>query len=1273
MNEAGLAKVSDVVLKFKKFYIQRKNAGYIADSDVDARIANIENSSINDVWTVIKNQPLKVIREKGFLNVIKKSDDQLYFQLPHKITQELNVEDIAEIKRIIDGKLKLYFSKIDTLVVDSTAMIPIKEKSEPEPAANVLVKQLEKKTITPLEKLGKRILKEFEKKKFIGDIIINEAEFEILIDYFRTKCNGIINSYTNTINDPIFATALVQIGIKYYDGNFWGHVAEVLGTNKINPVHQGFIGEAFVKTLAHYNKLLLDKSERVNNILMHGFVSDYYANEMFDFLFKYYNIDLERDLQRNNSEMMQNLIEVTQRNDNTGRTYLLVKQTANAISANIRSGKIRLRRLLRLIDKCFWEQITPANPVSRLSILFNNWQENSNEFKLQYNKYHSGTTYGGGKKSYSSPYLKCDLLNIRFVLVLPTQLIKFEFDKNVKWNIISNTQCSTISTSLYQAVTGYKTETEELNIKSEDIFNDFTIELCCNDNRIRLFKIKADCIRFFDKDGDYINSDNSLPRGEVYAFTKKNETPRSEALIENELIGSLVRSSFEFEYGDIIRLPDGKPISIGKKIEEGLLHRKVLNGAYAVNEGTAIPIYYSSPTVLLKIQAKRANGTVIEINGTRHRLFDKETTVVELEDRSGETGYILNLGDYGCVQDGIYTVYIDVPNDRTNRLWQFALINGINYEYEDAPYIFKSKGTIRFNEGLDIRSQGNIDEKNSDANSFNFFIQPDIDHLQFLYYSGVSVIELYFEIPALKWKFGSGQWNVEKPSDIWHSNFPTLISIKYSDDKIRISMDEQIDDDNNSEDYSVTYLKSKAKGFFECDTTRFKSWFGREKVARSIFIDLLKNRTEFIKVITRSVVVTQILKGDFKSERLIGEFDIIGFSSYYADVVLLETNEIVADKVPLNDGIFEIKCKLSSGMYKVTIFEDEEDDTGFGVSNFLPVGEYNHNLINPYDLQGKSISLKYIKKGIESLFQIQLSCQYVVCGLTRIDANDNQNYFGKLLIKTSHGSSPIAYDINVNFFDLNKLQYVYLTYYDGYDFVEFLYDTNRKIIVKEEEKGLSRAIRYRRYDSIFPEDYLYVVEFTDEIPSSVQIQTPETIQHLDNQIVWKQKDNKDDDIAIEKMGLSVRTYNCLHRAGIRTAKSIQKCGTQALTKVRNLGRRGLNEVIYKMRDLGFVIEDINTIEKTITKLETTEQSTNTINKQNDHINQNANKQLKHPNITLSEIGLSIAVLNCLKKANVLTIKDILDNGKQGLYKIKGFNSNMYKEIVDKLNSKGVSI
>ena len=69
-----------------------------------------------------------------------------------------------------------------------------------------------KKVITPTEKLIKRINREFDKKKLIGDILIDDEEYLLLMGYFREKYRYLINSYTHIIIDPIFAIALVKKG-----------------------------------------------------------------------------------------------------------------------------------------------------------------------------------------------------------------------------------------------------------------------------------------------------------------------------------------------------------------------------------------------------------------------------------------------------------------------------------------------------------------------------------------------------------------------------------------------------------------------------------------------------------------------------------------------------------------------------------------------------------------------------------------------------------------------------------------------------------------------------------------------------------------------------------------------------------------------------------------------------------------------------------------------------------------------------------------------------
>ena len=55
---------------------------------------------------------------------------------------------------------------------------------------------------------------------------------------------------------------------------------------------------------------------------------------------------------------------------------------------------------------------------------------------------------------------------------------------------------------------------------------------------------------------------------------------------------------------------------------------------------------------------------------------------------------------------------------------------------------------------------------------------------------------------------------------------------------------------------------------------------------------------------------------------------------------------------------------------------------------------------------------------------------------------------------------------------------------------------------------------------------------------------------------------------IEDMDLSVRSYNCLKRAGIHTVEDLTKKTEDDMLKVRNLGRKSLDEVIHKLQSLG---------------------------------------------------------------------------------------------------------
>mgnify|MGYP003074575041 FL=1 len=76
--------------------------------------------------------------------------------------------------------------------------------------------------------------------------------------------------------------------------------------------------------------------------------------------------------------------------------------------------------------------------------------------------------------------------------------------------------------------------------------------------------------------------------------------------------------------------------------------------------------------------------------------------------------------------------------------------------------------------------------------------------------------------------------------------------------------------------------------------------------------------------------------------------------------------------------------------------------------------------------------------------------------------------------------------------------------------------------------------------------------------------------------VMVEKDDKGKEkvleMTIEELDLSVRSFNCLKRAGINTVEDLIGKSEEDMMKVRNLGRKSLEEVMYKLNSLGFSLQ-----------------------------------------------------------------------------------------------------
>ena len=90
---------------------------------------------------------------------------------------------------------------------------------------------------------------------------------------------------------------------------------------------------------------------------------------------------------------------------------------------------------------------------------------------------------------------------------------------------------------------------------------------------------------------------------------------------------------------------------------------------------------------------------------------------------------------------------------------------------------------------------------------------------------------------------------------------------------------------------------------------------------------------------------------------------------------------------------------------------------------------------------------------------------------------------------------------------------------------------------------------------------------------SLFVNLSDTIKDMD--ILVKTDDDKQQQILsmkIEDMDFSVRSYNCLKRANIHTVEDLCRKTEDEMLKVRNLGKKSLDEVMQKLEAYGLSLE-----------------------------------------------------------------------------------------------------
>jgi DNA-directed RNA polymerase subunit alpha len=188
---------------------------------------------------------------------------------------------------------------------------------------------------------------------------------------------------------------------------------------------------------------------------------------------------------------------------------------------------------------------------------------------------------------------------------------------------------------------------------------------------------------------------------------------------------------------------------------------------------------------------------------------------------------------------------------------------------------------------------------------------------------------------------------------------------------------------------------------------------------------------------------------------------------------------------------------------------------------------------------------------------------------------------------------------------INQDHYIATVSEGGRFFVELTIDKGRGYVSADKNKAYSTSIGMLPIDAIYTPisrvnytiENTRVGQITDYDKLTLEIWTNGTItpdeaislsakiliehfklflslaDHADKVeiMVEKEEDNKDKvlEMTIEELDLSVRSYNCLKRAGINSVQELVLKSEEDMMKVRNLGKKSLEEVQQKLTALGF--------------------------------------------------------------------------------------------------------
>lgn len=835
------------------------------------------------------------------------------------------------------------------------------------------------KVLTDSEKFFKKIEKEFDKKTLIGDIYIDDNE-EVLLNRFMTeKLKYILMSGKNSNrHNKVFAYGLVRYAMKYYQRkSFWPFFAEEYGVS-IPANYQGIINAAFESIMKDNKKLYFDvggKSNYVQNICMHAFICNNCADQLFDYIFEFWRIDLSRSLENISdgagNDLFEILIDEIASNENTSVQDIML-HTTMALKLNAKGCKNRIRRILKMIDYSFFDNADYSSSTNRISQLFEAWKNSSSsKYSIEWKKTAKGKSRGRGEKLLSSPTIIYNAALNSFELKLPKEILRYcDETEYPDWTITIGDKIRKVTPTLLAGKASLYSDECSMKLTNDDLFSEIYIVLSSEKRVYIRTTIQKDNIRFFTNKFRHINpADGYLSKDVSFAFIKKPyklEKIGPESGYINDFADDIKVYTLKCNDGDIYILPDGKALSVGMPLSDGLVGTSEIAGVIAKVDDVAYKVVKNVDRLFFKTSRERMNGTMIKITNNNKTLFSgriNESNIKEfkLDEKTKDNfGYLISLDTY-INGDGLYEIELNIPGLNV-RKYYLCYIDGFWYRYDGAPYIFKNQGTIAIPVSMKNKIEDDFEVFDGEKRlSFRFTESDDKEINDYIVNRdlvlnvevGGQDVELIFDVPSLYWKFSKkDNWSYQKPDIISVKNIPEKIfvsgSLPLMESTIFVN-DELRDESEVSPNKEGTLYYFRSIDFIES--------LDREKDYRELALSIGGKTYPFVTVACRSIVKASSITGDFKKKKIYGDFDIFGSSEY--SISITHEGENVEQDIPLIDGHFEVECDVEEGDYVVSLFEQEEDESGFGSVSYK-LGSYPVKLTDVRKLENKVLVINNI-------------------------------------------------------------------------------------------------------------------------------------------------------------------------------------------------------------------------------------------------------------------------------------------------------------------------